>query len=144
MLDAAAAAQALSDAAGAARGFFGIDPVAQNCALIAAELTRTGAQVCRAGDALVGYAHRPSQPRQALVASTSARAEPVATLLSFLRIHHRSTSFLALVPAGSVTIAALEGCGFRPAGVLRDHRYQSGGYHDVLVYFAKAADTCRS
>jgi hypothetical protein len=144
MLDAAAAAAALSGAGRAARGFLGIDPVTQNGALIAAELTRMGAQVCRAGDTLVAYAHRASQPRQALVASTSAHAGPVAALLSYLRIHQRSTSYLALVPAGSAAIAAFEGCGFRPAGVLRDHRYQSGGYTDVLVYFAKGADTCRS
>lgn len=144
MLDAAAAAQALSDEAQLARGFLGIDPVTQNRAQVAAELTRMGAQVCRADDALVGYAHRRDQPRQALVASTSARAEPVATLLSFLHVYHRLTSYLALVPAGSATIGAFEGCGFRRTGVLREHRYQSGGYQDVLVYFAKAADTCRS
>jgi len=130
MLDAAAAAQALSDAAGAARGFLGIDPVTQNCALIAAELTRIGAQVCRADDALVGYVHRRGQPRQALVASTSAQAEVLATLLSFLRIYQRSTSYLALVPTGSAAITAFEGCGFRRAGELRDHRYQSGGYQE--------------
>jgi hypothetical protein len=139
MLSPTAAAAALADAGGAARGFLGTDPVTQNGALLAAELTRMGATVCQAGDALVGYAHRPGQPRQALVASTSGRPEPVAGLLGFLRTYHRSTSYLALVPDGSPAAAALVGCGFRPAGVLREHRYGSGGYHDVLVYVAKAA-----
>lgn len=137
MLGAAAAAQALSDKAWEARGFLGIDPVTQNCSLIVADLTRMSAQVCRFDDALVGYAHHPWQPRQALVATTSAQAEPVAALLSFLRIYHRSTSYLALVPIGTAVVAAFEGCGFRRTGVLHDHCYQSGGYRDVLVYFAK-------
>jgi hypothetical protein len=131
----------LAAGGGAARGFLGTDPVTQNRALLAAELTRMGATVCQAGDALVGFAHRPGQPRQALVASTSGRPEPVAALLAFLRTYHRSTSYLALVPDGSPVAAAFTGCGFRPAGVLREHRYGAGQYHDVLVYVAKAAGT---
>lgn len=154
MLGPAEAAEALAGAvragvAGAARGFLGTDPVTQNGALLAAELTRMGATVGQAGDALVGFAHRAGQPRQALVASTSGRPEPVAALLGFLRTYHRSTSYLALVPDGSPAAAAFAGCGFRRAGVLREHRYGAGEYHDVLVYVAKAADltkagTCRS
>jgi hypothetical protein len=149
MLDPAGAAAALAEAGVVARGFLGTDPVTQNGALLAAELTRMGATVCQAGDALVGYAHRPGQPRQALVASTSAEPGPVAALLGFLRTYHRSTSCLALVPDGSPAAAAFAGCGFRRAGVLREHRYGAGEYHDVLVYVAKMAETaeagtCRS
>lgn len=146
LLNAPAAAAALRDAGPPARGFLGVDPVSQNDPLLAGELTRSGAQVYRAGsadgDAVVGYAPNRAQPRQAYVASTSADPGPVRALLTFLTTYRRCGSYVALLPAGSAAIEAFTDCGFAEIGVLRGHRYQSGGYQDVLVYFAKGADTC--
>lgn len=148
LLSAHAAAAALRDAGGHARGFLGVDPTTQNDTLLAGELTRLGSQVYRAGGAvggaLVGYAPNHAQPRQAYVASTSADAGAVRAMLTFLASYRRCCSFVALLPAASTAIPAFTGCGFAEIGVLREHRYQSGGYQDVLVYFAKVADACRS
>ncbi len=91
-----------------------------------------------AGGAIVGCAGNPDQPRQAYVASTSGQAEPVRALLEFLSTYRRCTSYVAMVPAGAPAVTAFTGCGFRPVGLLPAHRYQSGGYLDVLV-LAKAA-----
>jgi hypothetical protein len=148
LLNAQAAATALRDAGQHARGFLGVDPVAQNDTLLAGELTRLGSQVYRTGSAVggavVGYAPNHAQPRQAYVASTSADAGPVRAMLTFLANYRRCNSYVALLPAGSPAVPAFTGCGFAEIGVLREHRYQSGGYQDVLVYFAKVEDTCRS
>lgn len=142
MLDAAEAADELAAVPRAARGFLDLDPVTQNTALLAAELTRRQAQVYRAEDGtLLGYAPNPDQPGQAYLASTSSRPEPVATLLEHLRVYRRPTSYLALVPAGAGAAAAFTGCGFTPVGTLREHRYESGRYVDVLVYFTRVSDT---
>lgn len=140
MLAVAEAADELGTVPAAARGFLDLDPVTQNAAVLAAELTRRQAQVYRAPDGtLLGYAPNPDQPGQAYVASTSARPEPVAALLEHLHAYRRTTSYVALVPAGAAPAEAFTGCGFRCVGTLREHRYQSGRHVDVLVYFAKAA-----
>lgn len=144
LLNGPAAAAALREAGGGARGFLGVDPTTQNDALLANELTRLGSQVYRAGDAVVGYALNPAQPRQAYVASTSADAGPVRALLDFLANYRRCGSYVALLPAASVAVPAFTDCGFAELGVLREHRFQSGRYQDVLVYFAKVGDTCGS
>jgi hypothetical protein len=144
MLNAPAAAAALRDAGPSARGFLGVDPTSQNDPLLAGELTRLDARVYRAGDAVVGYAPNHAQPRQAYVASTSAETGPVRALLTFLTTYRRCGSYVALLPAGSAAVEAFAACGFAEIGVLREHRYQSGGYQDVLVYFAKVEDTCGS
>ena len=145
VLDPAAAAAELAGSSEAARGFLGLDPVTQNEPLLAAELTRMSAGVCRAdGGALVGFAPSPGQPRQMLLASTSARPEPVRALLGFLRAYCRYSSCLAMVPAGNASAEAYESCRFTRIGTLRGHWYQSGEYRDVTVYFAKAADACQS
>src|SRR5580700_4570834 len=99
VLNCAEAAAALSRRPGSARGFLGLDPVTQNESLLAIELARIDAEVYAVGDELIGFAPNPSQPRQMYVASTSARPEPVAALLAFLRTYRRSSSYLALVPA---------------------------------------------
>jgi hypothetical protein len=136
LLGTAEAAALLGAAPEAARGFLGLDPVTQNGPLLARELTRTGAQVLRAGDVLLGYAPNPGQPRQGRVATTSADPAPLAALLGFLRTYRRCTSFVAEVPDGSVAVPALEACGFTGTGRLPGHVFHSGGYHDVLVYCA--------
>lgn len=141
MLGAAEAADELGAVPAAARGFLDLDPVTQNGALLAAELTRRDAQVYRAGDGtLLGYAPNPDQPGQAYLASTSPHPEPLATLLEHLRDYRRPTSYLALLPADAPALAAFAECGFTPVGTLREHRYQSGRWLDVHVYFAKVAD----
>jgi len=143
LLRASAAASGLRGAKAEGRGFLGVDPVTQNDALLARELTRQGAQVYRAGDTLVGYAPNHEQPRQAFLASTSADPEPIRAVLAFLSTYQRCTSFVAMVPAGAEAAKAFAGCGFEQTGVLRDHRYQSGGYQDVLV-LAKGEVPCPS
>ncbi|MGH3417276.1 MAG: GNAT family N-acetyltransferase [Actinocrinis sp.] len=149
-LDPAAAAAHLRAAADAGRGFLGLDPVIQNDVLLAAELTRMRAQVFQAGEMLLGAVPNPDQPRQAFVAATRADPGPLRALLGFLGSHQRCGSFVAMVPDGAASAAAFESCGFRQAGVLRDHRYQAGAYQDVVVYHAESAifesadseDTC--
>jgi hypothetical protein len=136
LLGTAEAAERLSAAPEAARGFLGLDPVTQNGALLARELTRTGAQVLRTGDVLLGYAPNSGQPRQARIATTSTDPEPLAALLDFLRTYRRCTSYVAEVTEGSPAVPALEACGFTRAGRLPGHVFHSGGYHDVLVYCA--------
>jgi hypothetical protein len=131
--EAAAAVRAIG-----ARGFFDLDPVTQNDALMARELTTRDVQVYRVGDTLLASAVNPVQPRQAYVASTSGDPEPVRALLAFLRAYLRCTSYLALVPAGAAAADAFTGCGFEQVGVLREHRYQTARYHDVYV-LAKGA-----
>jgi len=137
-LDPAAAAAHLRAAAEAGRGFLGLDPVTQNDALLAAELARMQAQVFRAGDMLLGSVPNPDQPRQAFIAATSADPEPLRILLGFLDTRQRCNSFVAMVPDGAACAAAFASCGFRQVGVLRDHRYQSGAYQDVIVYHAES------
>lgn len=133
-LDAREAARRLAAApAGTARGFLGLDPVTQDTALLAKEITARGVQVLCHGDALLGYAINPHQPRQAAVATTSADPGPLAALLGLLRAYHRCTSFTAEVTAGSAVLPALAGCGFERRGTLPGHRYESGRYHDVHV-----------
>jgi hypothetical protein len=144
LLDTAAATAGLRAAGVAARGFLGTDPITQNDALLADELTRLTAQVFRAGDTLVGCTPNLAQPRQAFVASTSDRAEPVRALLAFLGTYRRFTSYVAMVPATAEAHDAFTGCGFTRCGTLREHRYASGGYQDVLVYFVEAEDACLS
>jgi hypothetical protein len=141
-LDPASAAADLRAAADTGRGFLGLDPVTQNDVLLAAELTRMQAQVFRAGDMLLGAVANPDQPRQAFVAATSADPAPLRAFLSFLGTRQRCTSFVAMVPDGAASVAAFERCGFRRVGALRDHRYQSGGYQDVVIYHASREDTC--
>lgn len=142
-LDARAAAAGLRAAKDGARGFLGVDPVTQNDALLAIELTGQDAQVYRVGETLVGFAPNHEQPRQAFVASTSPAAEPVRALLAHLATYQRCTSYVAMVPAGGPSLAAFTGCGFEQVGALRDHRFQSGAYQDVVV-MAKVADPCPS
>ena len=141
-LDPASAAADLRAAAADGRGFLGLDPVTQNDSLLAAELTRMEAQVFRAGDMLLGAVANPDQPRQAFVAATSADPAPLRVFLSFLGTRQRCTSFVAMVPDGAASAAAFEHCGFQRVGALRDHRYQSGGHQDVVVYHASREDTC--
>jgi hypothetical protein len=143
-LSPAGAAAGLASSASTARGFLGLDPVTQNEALLASQLTGVQARVFRASGALVGYMPNPWRPRQALVATTSAEPGPVRDLLDHLRTHCRASSYLAMVPANSGSLAAFGACGFTRVGVLREHRYSAGDYQDVLVYFAKAVDACRS
>ena len=143
-LDMAGAAIGLRAVAQDARGFLGVDPVTQNDALLAGELTRLGAQVFRGADTVLGYLTNPDQPRQVFVASTSADPAPLRALLEFCGTYQRCTSYVALVPAGSTSVAAFQGCGFAQVGTLPAHRYQGGGYADVLVYFATGEDACRS
>jgi hypothetical protein len=143
-MDSKAAAAALSGMPEAARGFLGLDPVTQNEPLLAAVLHRMAAEVYAADDALVGFAPVPGQPRQMLVATTSAQPGPLAALLAFLRTYCRASSYLARVPEGSPSAAACADCGLIRTGVLRGHWYQSGEYRDVTVYYARAADACRS
>ncbi|MEW2520856.1 GNAT family N-acetyltransferase [Actinacidiphila alni] len=136
LLGTAEAAARLSTVPQTARGFLGLDPVTQNAALLARELTRTGAQVLSADGVLLGYAPNSVQPRQGWVATTSADPAPLAALLDFLRTYRRCTSYVAEVPEGAPAVAALEACGFTGAGRLPGHVFHSGGYHDVLVYSA--------
>ncbi|HVK23843.1 MAG TPA: hypothetical protein VM677_21015 [Actinokineospora sp.] len=142
-LDPTDAATALHAAGKAARGFLGLDPVTQNEPLLAAELVRLNAMVFRYGDTVVGYVPNTGQPRQGEVATTSAKTEPVRALLAFLDAYRRCTSFVAMVPAGAQAGTAFTGCGFSQVGTLRGHRFQSGGYHDVLVY-AGGKPSCHS
>jgi hypothetical protein len=144
VMDSKTAAAALSRGPESARGFLGLDPVTQNEPLLAASLTRMAAEVYAADDALVGFAPVPGQPRQMLVATTSAHPGPLAALLAFLRTYCRASSYLARVPAGHPSATALADCGLIPTGVLHEHWYQSGEYRDVTVYYARAADACRS
>ncbi|MDT0267362.1 hypothetical protein RM844_13810 [Streptomyces sp. DSM 44915] len=134
-LDDAGAAAALRAAGAAARGFLDLDPVTQNDALLARTLAGVEGRVFRAGDALVGAAPNPRQPRQALVACTSDEPAAVRALVGFLVTYRRTTSGLALVPDGAPAVAAFRGAGFTELGVLRDHGYGSGAYHDVRVLF---------
>jgi hypothetical protein len=145
LLSPARAAEALRAAAVSARGFLGLDPLTQNDPLLMAELAKQDAQVFRADEAtVVGCAPNPDRPRQFWLASTSADPEPVRALLGFLSTYQRSESYLALLAEDTDGAAAFTGCGFRPVGRLRAHRYQAGRYHDVLVYFARAEETCHA
>lgn len=144
MLEPAAAAAALREAGPAARGFLGLDPVVQNDTLLARELARREVQVLRGGAGLLGFAPNPEQPRQAYVASTSTDPEPLRAFLAFLGSYRRCTSYVAQVPEGAPGAEAFEGCGFARVGTLRAHRFASGAYRDVHVYYREGEEPCRS
>jgi hypothetical protein len=127
-----------------ARGFFGLDPVTQNDALLAKQIDRSGVQLYSCGETLVGCLPNPDHPRQAQVASTSSAPEPLRALLGFLGTYQRCTSYFALVPQDSPVAAAFESCGFVCVGALPEHLFHSGRYRDVLIYHATEGDTCRS
>jgi hypothetical protein len=135
LLDPLGAARALDAAPrAAARGFLGTDPVTQNPELTARHLAAQDARVLRRGDALLGYAPNPLQPRQARVATTSPDPELLLALLEFLRTYHRCFSFVAETPADSPVLPALEACGFTSRGVLPGHLFWSGRHVDVQVH----------
>jgi hypothetical protein len=144
LLEPAAAAEALREAGAAARGFLGLDPVVQNDALLARELGQLDAQVLHGGAGLLGFAPNRAQPRQAYVASTSTDPEPLRALLAFLGSYRRCTSYVAQVPEGAPGTAAFESCGFKHVGTLRAHRFESGAYRDVHVYYSDGEGSCRS
>lgn len=143
-LDPASAAAGLRAAGEAARGFLGLDPVTQNDTLLGIELGRLQAQVFGSEGALLGYLTNPDQPRQAVVATTSADPEPLRAFLAFLGTYKRCSSFVALAADGAAMAAALVACGFTERGTLRAHRYQSGRYLDVSIYYARLEDACPS
>ncbi|MGW2182054.1 hypothetical protein ACWCXX_28960 [Streptomyces sp. NPDC001732] len=116
------------------RGFLDLDPVTQNAALLAREITRRNLTVLRHGETLLGCAVNPLQPRQASVATTSPDPAALRALLSFLHTYRRCTSFTAETRAGSPVLPALETCGFTRAGVLPGHLFLTGRHHDVLVH----------
>lgn len=136
----AEAAERLRDAG--ARGFLGLDPVTQNDALLAGCLTGTGAQVFATGDAVVGFAPNPDNPRQAVIATTSDDPATVTAFAGFLREHGRFTSFVSLATREQPAVRALLGCGFAVVARLRDHVYRRGTYHDVSVFFATGESAC--
>ena len=142
LLDPATAVTRLREAADAARGFLGLDPVTQNDTLLARQLGRMSAQVGQAGDTVVGWAQNQDQPRQALLACTSDDADAVRAMVAFLARYQRCTSYVAMVPAGAAAEAAFTGSGFTEIGVLPEHRYAGGAYHDVRVYFSGTEDAC--
>jgi hypothetical protein len=144
LLAPAAAAAALRQAGAAARGFLGLDPVVQNDALLARELGQLDAQIFHGGAGLLGFAANPAQPRQAYIASTSSDPEPLRAFLAFLVSYRRCTSYLAQVPDGAESTAAFESCGFSRVGTLRAHRFESGAYRDVHVYYHGEEGSCRS
>ena len=144
MLEPAAAAAALREAGAAARGFLGLDPVVQNDVLLAREIARRDAQVFQGGTGLLGFAPNQVQPRQAYVASTAADPEPLRAFLDFLGSYRRCTSYVAQVPQGAPGASAFEGCGFRRVGTMRGHRFESGAYRDVHVYYRDGEGPCRS
>ncbi|MFE0651513.1 hypothetical protein ACFVZH_23275 [Streptomyces sp. NPDC059534] len=133
LLAPAAAAAALAAAADdTARGFLGLDPVTQNEALLARELSRADAAVFRYGDTVLGCRVNPDQPRQSEVASTTADPVALGALLDFLHTYQRCESFVALVP-DALDVSGYTALGFAPVGLLREHRYAAGRYHDVRV-----------
>lgn len=144
ILDPGTAAAGLQALGADARGFLDLDPVTQNEALLRLELVRTGGQVFRSGNTLLGYRPNPEQPGQACVATTSADTAALRAFVSYLALYRRSTSFMALAEAGSTPAAAFGGCGFGQVGTMRQHRYHSGRYHDVTVYAATWEDLCPS
>jgi hypothetical protein len=137
------AVTALRAAGDSARGFLDTDPVTQNDALLVKELTRTGAQLFQVGDSLVGCLLNQEQPQQAYIATTTADPEQLRAFLTFLYNYQRVTSYVALLPVGNPTLPAFDERGFTQVGTLNDHRFQSGRYQDVLVYFANAEVACR-
>lgn len=132
LLPPAAAAAALTAAEERARGFLGLDPVTQNEALLARELTRRDAAVFRYGDTVLGCRSNPDQPRQSEVASTTADPAALGALLHFLHTYQRCVSFVALVP-DALDDSGYTALGFVRTGLLREHRYANGRYHDVRV-----------
>lgn len=113
-----------------ARGFLGLDPVTQNEPLLAALLTDRGARLFRCGDAVLGYAPNPDNPRQAEIATSSTDPEVLGALTGFLRRYRRFTSFVCFGgPAEALTAN-----GFRHTGRLRGHVFRAGAYHDVDVH----------
>ncbi|HEY4023725.1 MAG TPA: hypothetical protein VGM75_33930 [Pseudonocardiaceae bacterium] len=126
-----------------ARGFLGLDPVTQNDPLLLRELAAMDAHLfapTEGADAVLGYTPNPDNPRQAYVATTSADPALLAELADHLLIYRRCTSMVCLT-SDDTAIAALRGNGFRQAGLLRQHDYREGAYHDVHVY---AGQPCAS
>ncbi|WNI18961.1 hypothetical protein [Actinacidiphila sp. ITFR-21] len=119
---------------GGTRGFLDLDPVTQNDALIVRLLAEQDATVFAHGDALVGARPNPGNPRQAVVATTSADPEPLAALAEFLRVYRRHTSLVAVTGADEPARTALAASGFTEVGVLRGHWYRSGAYHDAHLH----------
>jgi hypothetical protein len=142
LLDGATAIARLRETGDAARGFLGLDPVTQNDPLLAKQLSRMSAQLGQAGETVVGWVQNADQPRQAMLATTSADAGAVRAMVQFLAKYQRCTSYVAMVPAGADAEKAFTGSGFREIGVLPEHRYAGGAYHDVRVYFGRTEDTC--
>ena len=134
-----AAAAALREAGAGARGFLGLDPIVQDDALLARELELLDARVYLRGSAVLGFALNAAQPRQAYVASSSTDPEPLRAFLAFLGSSRRCTSYVAHLPHGAESTAAFEDCGFRHLGTLRAHRFESGAYRNVRVYYADGA-----
>ncbi|WP_353942659.1 hypothetical protein ABII15_14040 [Streptomyces sp. HUAS MG91] len=132
LLPPAAAAAALTAAGEPARGLLGLDPVTQNEALLARELTRREAAVFRYGDTVLGCRVNAEQPRQSEVASTTADPAALGALLDFLHAYKRCVSFVALVP-DALDISGYTALGFTEVGLLREHRFAAGRYHDVRV-----------
>jgi len=144
LLEPASAAAALSEAGAAARGFLGLDPVVQNEALLARRLGQRDAQVFHGGTGLLGFAPNPAQPHQAYVACTATDPEPLRAFLAFLGSYRRCTSYVARIPEGAPATAAFESCGFHRVGTLRAHRFESGAYRDVHVYYSDGEPSCLS
>ncbi len=142
LLDSASAVTALRETGDAARGFLGLDPVTQNDPLLAKHLARMSAQLGQAGGTVVGWAQNADQPRQATLSTTTGDAEAVRAMVKFLATYQRCTTYVAMVPAGADAEKAFTGSGFQEIGVLPEHRYAGGTYHDVRVYFGRTEDTC--
>jgi len=121
------------------RGFLGLDPVTQNDPLLLRRIADTGMQLFAVGDTVLGYAANPDNPRQAFVATTSEDGAALVALAEHLRVYRRCTSLVCHAAEGEPAVAALLDCGFRSVGLLREHDYRSGAYHDVHVYHVAGA-----
>ncbi len=117
------------------RGFLGLDPVTRNDSALALRLTERQAHLFTFGESTVlAAAVSEHNPRQAEVAVSSDDGEGLLVLLEHLRLYSRCTSFTAEAGADSPAAQALTDCGFELVGVLREHAFRSGHYHDVQLY----------
>ncbi|MBB5939860.1 hypothetical protein [Streptomyces zagrosensis] len=122
-------------------GFLGLDPLTQSDQWLLGRLTAMGAALYVGGrGTLVGYAPSVANPWQAQVAVAGDDGPALRTLLAFLRSAVACTSFTATLRAADTSLPAVLDCGFREVGVLRDHAFRAGIYHDVGVYYAAVAD----